>query len=62
MSDHDVVIVAECFTNEAAHAAHLAASAFQDFWPKLAALTTSGRIENAFPARVADDFVQFRPG
>jgi quinol monooxygenase YgiN len=60
VSDPDVVIVSECFTSEDAHAAHLAAPAFQGIWPKLAALAISGRFENVFPGRVVPDGVQFR--
>ena len=58
----DVITVAECFTSEAAHQAHLEREAFQALWPKLAALATSGRFENIFAGRVAEDAVQFQPG
>jgi quinol monooxygenase YgiN len=62
VSHPDVVIVSECFTSEAAHATHLAAATFQEFWPKLSALAISGRFENVFPGHVAEDFIQFQPG
>ena len=60
LTEPDVVVVSECFTSEAAHAAHLAAGTFQEFWPKLSALAISGRFENVYPGRVADDAVQFQ--
>ena len=62
VSDPDVITLAECFTSEAAHQAHLTREAFQELWPKLAALAISGRFENVFAGRVADDAVQFQPG
>jgi quinol monooxygenase YgiN len=62
VSDPDVILVAECFASEAAHATHLAGRTFLEFWPRLAALASSGRFENVFPGRVAEDSVQFRTG
>lgn len=61
MTDPDVVTVAECFTNEAAHAAHLAAENFQTFWPILGTLARSALIENIYAGRVAVDSITFPP-
>lgn len=61
MLDPDVVTLAECFESEETHATHLKAETFRSFWPQLAALAISGRFENVYPGRVADDAVRFQP-
>ncbi len=59
--DPDVVFVMECFTGEAAHAAHLKTAHFKAAWALIERLGNHASVENIFADRVVPDTARFGP-
>jgi quinol monooxygenase YgiN len=61
LDNPDVVVIAECFKDSAAHTLHLESGLFQEFWQRLDTVCLNGRFENVFADRVFPDSADFGP-